>query len=179
MENSHLMSDNQLKETELYEIMQSTGNVVVTGVESTKNPDIRVAFVAQLRDDVHSSDASKENSFFLGWGESSRIVRAIRTFNPNKVDLGVSSTLPEQFNIQVEDRENSPFYDGQEPRKRPNGGSVIERNGNPIYRNTSVVVGEPQHVIIKDYDREGQSVLPRVEFAKTQTTNVNQTETVR
>jgi hypothetical protein len=174
MENSHQMSDKDLKNTDLYSKMESTGNVVVTGIENTKNPDIKVAFLAQLRDDVNSSEANKENSFFLGWGESSRIVRAIRSFNPSIQNLGVGDILPEQFNIQVEDREGQPFYDGQEPRKRPNGGSIIEKDGIPIFRNTSVVVGEPQHTIIKDYDREGQSVLPRVEFAKKE----EQTETV-
>lgn len=165
MENQHTLTDVQLQATELYEKMESSGNCVVTGILDTKNPEIKTMFIAQLRDDVNSSDASKENTIFLGWGTGSRIIRATRSFKPSVFNAEVGTILPDNVNIQVEDQVGSPFYDGQEPRKRPNGGTTITKDNEPVYRNTSLVMGEPNHSIIRDYDREtSETTLPRVSF---------------
>lgn len=161
--NQHELNDSQLKETEIYQKMESTGNCVVTGILDTKNPEIKTMFIAQLRDDVNSSEASTENTMFLGWGTGSRIIRAVRSFKPSVFNAEVGTILPDGVNIQVEDSE-SPYYEGQEPRKRPNNGTTITRGGNPIYRQTFVVAGEPKHNIIKDYDRETYNQLPRVKL---------------
>jgi len=163
MENFHVNSDKQFAQ-EVLDIMESTGGVMITGIEQTKNPNINIMYLAQVRNDVNTTSASQENSFFLGWGTGSKIVRAIRSYDPNKFNAKVGELLPEEFNanIQVADSDTGAFYDGQEPRKRPNNGSTITRNGNPVYRSTSLVFGEPQHSIITDYDRE--SSIPRVQL---------------
>lgn len=164
MENFHLKSDKEFAQ-EVLDAMESTGGVMVTGIETTKNPNINIMYLAQTRDDVNTTSTSKENSFFLGWGTGSRIVRTIRSYDPNKFEAKVGMLLPEEFNanIQVQDSDKGAFYDGQEPRKRPNNGSVITRNGKPIFRNTSLVFGNPVHSIISDYDREVNQ-LPRVKL---------------
>lgn len=161
MENQHQLNDEQLRATELYAKMESTGNCVVTGILDTKNPEIKTMFVAQIRDDVNTSESNIENTMFLGWGTGSRIIRATRSFKPSVFDAQVGTILPDIINIQVEDQVGNPFYDGQEPRKRPNG-NIITKNNVPIYRKTFIVAGTPNHSIIKDYDHE--TTLPRVKL---------------
>jgi len=122
------------------------------------------ACVAQLRDDLSSSDSNSLNDLFLGWSKSApQVQRVFRTFKPEVMDLKVGDTLHPTLNIQVEDAE-TPFYEGQEPRKRPNAadgtvGTTIMKDGKPVYRNSFVVAGEPNHSIIKDYTRENKSAV--------------------
>lgn len=159
MENKHTLKNDQLLNDSEFGPKLKSGKIVVLGVLPTKNAEIMTACVAQLRDDVSSNDSTSLNDIFLGWSKAlPQVVRVFRTFNPEVMDLKVGDTLSANYNLQVVDSE-TPFYPGQEPRKRPNGGSAILRKGNPIYRNGKIVDGTPSHAIIKDYDKENASTV--------------------
>jgi hypothetical protein len=90
----------------------------------------------QITTQTNASDAQK---FFLGWGEGTRILRAV--FSAEKVlvnnnNLNVGSIVP--FDILVEEK-TVPAYDNQNPKINPSTGEVIMHNNLPVYEHSSLV----------------------------------------
>lgn len=126
------------------EISQVLGNQLASGkthvfamVPSVNNPSRVTLFMCQqVTTQTNASDAQK---FFLGWGQGTRLLRAI--FSAEKAlvaqnGIAAGSELP--FDILVEEK-TEPQYAGQNPKINPSTGEVITSEGMPIFEHSSLV----------------------------------------
>jgi hypothetical protein len=130
------------------------GKIVFLGSTETKNPEVRQGFFAQLRNDVNTAEQTASNevlSMFMGFSNNqARVIRVVQAYKPALLKLEVGQVLPANMNIEVIDA-LQPFYEGQKGRKRPDGSAIL-KEGQPVYRKETIVAGEPNHNLIKDYD---------------------------
>jgi hypothetical protein len=85
--------------------------------------------------------ATEAQRLLLGWGNSTRILRAIHNSKTSiSANFQVGQTVP--LDIFIEEK-TMPAYDGQAAKVNPSTGEVITYNGLPVYEHGSLVsVGE-------------------------------------
>lgn len=126
------------------EISQVLGNQLASGktyvfavAPSVNNPSRVTLFMCQqVTTQTNASDAQK---FFLGWGQGTRLLRAI--FSAEKALVaqnGITAGSEIPFDILVEEK-TEPQYAGQNPKINPSTGEVITSEGMPIFEHSSLV----------------------------------------
>jgi len=153
MENLHLKKNAELMAIPAIAEALKSGKVVILGITDTKNPEIKLAYLAQTRNDVSTSSGGEIEAFLLGWGTGEQIVRAIQSFKPSVAALTVGATMPEKLNLAVYDGFTKE-YESQEPRKRPDGTLIKMPDGRVIYRNAKLVAGAPVHKLETAYEKQ-------------------------
>jgi hypothetical protein len=123
------------------------GSTRVFAVAPSENNASRVTlFMCQhVTTQTNASDAQK---FFLGWGQGTRILRAIFSADKamvNQNGIKAGSVVP--FDILVQEK-TEPAYAKQQPKINPSTGEVITSEGMPVYEHSSLVqVGEGGKIV--------------------------------
>jgi hypothetical protein len=105
----------------------------------TSNPEYTTLFFCQKAE--VATAATEAQKLLLGWGNSTRILRAIHNSKTSiSANFQVGQTVP--LDIFIEEK-TMPAYDGQAAKVNPSTGEVITYNGLPVYEHGSLVsVGE-------------------------------------
>jgi hypothetical protein len=116
-----------------------TNKCVLFAKAPTSNPEYTTLFFCQKAE--VATAATEAQRLLLGWGNSTRILRAIHNSKTSISDnFQVGQTVP--LDIFIEEK-TMPAYDGQAAKVNPSTGEVITYNGLPIYEHGSLVsVGE-------------------------------------
>lgn len=112
-----------------------TKKCVLFAKAPTSNPEYTTLFFAQKAE--VATQATEAQRLLLGWGNSTRILRAIhnsKTSISNGFQIG--QTVP--LDIFIEEK-TVPAYDGQPAKINPSTGEVITYNGLPVYEHGSLV----------------------------------------
>lgn len=164
---------NQLTKNSTNEQIQKVfGNALADGKTrifamnpSENNPDRITLFMCQEIE--ASSTATEAQSFFLGWGQRKRLLRAVFSADKaivQKLGLKAGSVVP--FDILVEEK-TIPAYEGQNPKVNPSTGEVITHEGMPVYEHASLVaIGQGAKVVTLERDTTVNANLPGSELLK-------------
>jgi hypothetical protein len=116
-----------------------TKKCVLFAKAPTSNPEYTTLFFCQKAE--VATAATEAQRLLLGWGNSTRILRAIHNSKTSiSANFQVGQTVP--LDIFIEEK-TMPAYDGQAAKVNPSTGEVITYNGLPIYEHGSLVsVGE-------------------------------------
>ena len=116
----------------------------------------------QVRSDVRSASTGSfltegaRDAFAALRSDSSNFTRAVRVVGPPMSDKDLAHSklvkgqlMEPQFNIDTH-RSTTPFYKGQDPMVYPVGaalaGETITSDGQPVYENSFLCIGDPLHV---------------------------------
>lgn len=116
-----------------------TKKCVLFSKSPTSNPEYTTLFFCQKAE--VATAATEAQRLLLGWGNSTRILRAIHNSKTSiSANFQVGQTVP--LDIFIEEK-TMPAYDGQAAKVNPSTGEVITYNGLPVYEHGSLVsVGE-------------------------------------
>jgi hypothetical protein len=145
--------------------------VCVAAIFATKNPNFVQMLCVQKREDVSLSNANVLDTMFLGWDTGS-IVRCTRNVDitKSKIKPEAGMILDKALNIRVVES-TTPYFDKQTPKVKTSTGEIMTKEGQPIYRDAELVIGQPQHILI---EADKVEVLkPEVPFA------LNNTEPIK
>jgi hypothetical protein len=100
-----------------------------------------------------NGQVTEVEKMFLGWDIP--LLRIIQNTKPEIAEaMGyVQGHVFDNLNIQVQDK-FTPQYEGQEPKqfgaKTPEReGEIITHGGQTVYRHENLVVGKPEHIVLK------------------------------
>ena len=112
-----------------------TKKCVLFAKAPTSNPEYTTLFFAQKAE--VATAATEAQRLLLGWGNSTRILRAIHN-SKTSISNGfqVGQTVP--LDIFIEEK-TVPAYDGQPAKINPSTGEVITYNSLPVYEHGSLV----------------------------------------
>ena len=132
-----------------------TKKCVLFAKAPTSNPEYTTLFFAQKAE--VATQATEAQRLLLGWGNSTRILRAIHN-SKTSISNGfqVGQTVP--LDIFIEEK-TVPAYDGQPAKINPSTGEVITYNSLPVYEHGSLV-------------SEGQGGIKRLERIPAPVANV-------
>lgn len=116
-----------------------TRKCVLFAKAPTSNPEYTTLFFCQKAE--VATAATEAQRLLLGWGNSTRILRAIHNSKTSiSANFQVGQTVP--LDIFIEEK-TMPAYEGQAAKVNPSTGEVITYNGLPVYEHGSLVsVGE-------------------------------------
>jgi len=116
-----------------------TKKCVLFAKAPTSNPEYTTLFFCQKAE--VATAATEAQRLLLGWGNSTRILRAIHNSKTSiSANFQVGQTVP--LDIFIEEK-TMPAYDGQAAKVNPSTGEVITYNDLPVYEHGSLVsVGE-------------------------------------
>jgi hypothetical protein len=155
--NKHTSND-ELKSIESIYASLKSGDIVVTDIEDTKNPEMKLVYMAQIVNIGTSSNITSAQAFLKGWATTptnERIERAIDSFSTEITDKlsigdGLNKVLGTTFSLQIVDS-NEKSYDNESQRITRDGEAIVDSiTGKPIYRKAIIVdKSELKHSLIK------------------------------